>query len=233
MSETSISPNGLTFKIKNPKFGPLPKLDKKEIEVPFNKDLFVAEYNSLRGEILQRISQQTTLYQIAVTAFGVIIGYALEKVDTEQYWFNSIILICVYPLLSFMLSYAWAFNQIRICQIAKYLRSREKELTDAIGIIWWENYIIKEPSIHNGKKGGFPKHGKNKPGAMILTGTQVASILVAILVLVITLFSGKLTPDIGKMFTLTAKLFFVIAFISLNITITLITYLTIKRSGGA
>src|SRR3954468_18388683 len=93
-------------KVESIKYGP----DK---EVSINKEIFIAEYNTLRGEILQRIAQQTTLYQIAITAFGVIIGYALEKIAPGD-GYNDVILICVYPLLAFLLSYAWAFNQIRI-----------------------------------------------------------------------------------------------------------------------
>ncbi len=211
--------NGTSEKIKSPKYGP-------DLVVNFNKELFIAEYNSLRGEIGQRLGQQTTIFQIAITAFGLIIGYALEKIG-DSVWYNDVILISVYPLLAYLLAHAWAFNQIRICQIAQYLRVREEQVTKAIGIIWWENYIIHEPSIKKDDEKPYPKHGKSKPGVMVLSGTQFASIIMALMMFVIHL----VTKEAGKSL-ITAQTIFITIFLLVDIILTCKTYKMIKMSGG-
>jgi hypothetical protein len=205
--------------IKSPKFGP-------DLVVNLNSDLFLAEYNSLRGEIVQRLGQQTTIYQIAITAFGLIIGYALEKVD-ETIWHNDVILISVYPLLAFLLAYAWSFNQIRICQIAQYLRVREEQFTKAVGLIWWENYIITEPSIRKESQNPYPQLGKSKPGFMILSGTQFASIATAGAMFVIHLTAMKSEEYISS------KTALILIFLSVDIILSYKTYIMINRSGGS
>jgi hypothetical protein len=179
MEEDIINVNKETLETKVFRYGP----DKA---VKLNKELFLAEYNSLRSEILQRLSQQTTLYQIAITAWGVILGYALEKVDDET--FNDVILIGVYPMLAFLISSAWAFNQTRIGQIAQYLRAREEDFSDSLGLIWWENYIKKEPGINemdNSISEPFHRRRKIRPAIRIIIGTQVASIVIATIMVVI------------------------------------------------
>ncbi len=103
------------------------------------KDFFLAEYNSLRGEIQLRISHQTTLYQTAIAAFGVILSYGLEKIDLNSY--NNVYLILVYPLLAYFISFAWGFNNTRICQIAEYLKKREDTIIASFDCFGWENYI--------------------------------------------------------------------------------------------
>jgi len=162
------------------KYGP-----RKDVRI--DKDLFIAEYNSLRTEIVQRLSQQTILYQIAITAWGLMMGYALEKIDEK--WFNDVILICVYPMLAFLISSGWAFNQTRISQIAQYLRARELDITEKFGLIWWENYVRNEPAVSETDKQDstktLNKDGKIKPAIMIIIGTQIASIVVATILVLI------------------------------------------------
>jgi hypothetical protein len=201
-------------------------------EVILNEKIFLAEYSSLRGEIQQRIAQQTTLYQIAITAFGVIVGYALEKVDAKS-WHNSVILVSVYPLLAFLLSFGWTFNQIRICQIAQYLRARERQVSDVLGLLWWENYIIDEPTINPKFKGSFPNNVKNRPGFMILSGTQIASIVLALIVLLINVFSiidQRLVLNWERIGSPQVSLLLI--FVGMNAIITFITFVLIRRSGG-
>lgn len=233
MGVSIITANGAELKIKSPVFGPQKEEVSVEKEVLFNKEVFIAEYNSLRSEILQRITQQTTLYQIAITAFGLIIGYALEKMDSQGGTFNSIMVICVYPFLVMLLSYAWAFNQIRICQIAQYLREREKEVTKILGIIWWENYIVNEPSLIAGKGNGFPKHVKNKPGAMIMSGTQLASILLALVLFLTYIVTNGAINKSAIPTKEVARLGLASCFLIINFCIMLHTFHNIRKSGGA
>jgi hypothetical protein len=205
--------------------------------VVFDKDLFLAEYNSLRGEILQRIGQQTTLYQIDIAAFGVILGYALEKTASTEIY-NDVLLICTYPFLAFLLSSAWAFNQLRICQIAQYLRVREEQVSKFSGPIWWENHVKGEPSILDQqmtkendlrvntfflKLFDIHRNDKNKPGIMILIGTQIASILVSIVILI---HHSMKEMDYRQLTT-------IIMIIAVNIVITIMSAIMIKKSGWA
>lgn len=232
MEATNISNNGAAVvKIKSPRFGPNKKEATNQEGFIFNRELFTAEYNSLRSEILQRIAQQTTLYQIAITAFGVIIGYALQRGDDINGWFNSVMIISVYPFLALLLSYAWAFNQIRICQIAQYLREREKEVTQIAGLIWWENHIIREPSILTGRK-GYPKHVKNKPGSMILAGTQLASILLALVLFLTDIFTKGVLFEKSILRSEVARLWLASLLLVVNSAIMLHTFHNIRKSGG-
>lgn len=163
-----------------------------------SKEFFLAEYNSLRGEIQQRISHQTTIVQVAITAWGVIISYALGRIeDVNSY--NDVYLILAYPLLAFFISHAWAFNNTRICQLAGYLRNRENVFGKK-HLMNWENHVYnldKEEKRTDFRYNHFLYKGvikmfdgitgthKVKPGVAILAGTQVLSIIVAMILIVV------------------------------------------------
>lgn len=180
--------------IQSPTYGPEKPVENRS--VLFDKDLYLAEYNTLRAEIIQRLSHQTTIFQVAITVFGIVLGYALQNNSKDiipdnkgdqntSSWYYNVMLISIYPLLALLLSYAWAFNQIRICQIGQYLRAREKEVTGILGIMWWENYIVCEPSIRKSTGTSLSRYSSIKPGRMVLGGTQITSVILAIVMVVV------------------------------------------------
>ena len=122
--------------------------------VKLDKELFLAEYGSLRSEILQRINQLTVLTQIALTAWGTILAYALPKSEVR--------IILIYPVLAYFITFGWAFNNARIYQIAKYLMSREKEVVNKHwGLMYWENHINSKPRVDS---------ARIKPGIAVFPG---------------------------------------------------------------
>jgi hypothetical protein len=159
-----------------------------------NASIFIAEYSSLRVEIHQRLAQQTTLSQIAITIWGLIIGYAFTRIE-DVYSYNDVYIILAYPLLALFISHGWAFNNFRICQIGGYLRSREIQISKDLDCIGWENYV--HDFDKNNKRGSNDKKlnafekaivlipsiwGENKKvkhGIAILAGTQFLCLIVA------------------------------------------------------
>jgi hypothetical protein len=214
------------------------KVSADEAKIPeLDKELFIVEYTSLRGEIVQRVAQQTTLFQIDITAFGIIISYALEKAQKEGY--NDVILINVYPFLAFLLASAWGFNQFRITQIATYLMRRENDISGGRGLIGWENFVAKKPT--QGRADGtiatyiaespitinLQKHNKNKPGVMIFNGTQVASICLAIIMLYID-FNRNYKNNIEE--SRNIEFLLICCFIFINFFLTYLTHKAIAES---
>ncbi|KAA3437713.1 hypothetical protein [Rufibacter hautae] len=221
--------------LTNIKFGPRGK-------VKFDKTLFLAEYNSLRQEILQRIGQQTTITQITLTAWAAILAYAIPKSSDLSHvnvLYDTIFLILVYPLLSYFISYSWAFNNTRICQIGTYLREREKTATKLWGLMNWENHIAKEPGIYKYNINDESKRTKLEHGMAIFIGTQVVSIFIAcIILLLLYIFNefpnwfpqlAELKPSEKEPKKVSLTLVYI--FIIVDSIITHKTYKKIKHSG--
>ena len=148
----------LTSAIDEIQYSPVknPKID---------KDLFLAEYKTLRDEILLRITQQTQITGFALTAWGVIIG---SSITSKQY-----AVVLLYPLLAFFVSRSWAFNNTRIFQIGHYLKRREVQVaTPNWGLMYWENYITGSESRTFLTKDPL---ATLKPGLYVFCGTELAS----------------------------------------------------------
>ncbi|UOQ69042.1 hypothetical protein [Hymenobacter volaticus] len=174
----------------------------------FNKDFFLAEYKSLRDEILQRISQQTTVLQIAITAWAAILAFALksEKADTidltnDPSIYKLVLLILLYPFLAHFISYAWIWNNIRVSQLGRYLRKREKRAAKVCDVLFWESYIKKRDAKHPAYF--LFRGGKIKPGLAIFPGTQIIAIIIAAIVQSETHWKGKNLTIIATVFLAT------------------------------
>lgn len=145
------------------------KIESSELELlKLEKDFFIAEYNSLRQEILQRVAQLTLFSQIALTAFAALAGIALKDTNYTQ-------IILLYPILSLFLSFSYGFNNSRIFEIARYLQCREREIERiGLGSMYWECYINNDFSgrTHKGRR-----RSRIRPGVSIFMGTQAASLL--------------------------------------------------------
>jgi hypothetical protein len=226
-------------------FGPV-NLEEKNVK--FDKELFLAEYNSLRQEILQRLSQQTTITQIAFTAWAAILAVAIRSSDAGVFshinnLFNTIFIILVYPLLAYFISFSWAFQNSRICQIGNYLRKREEEVSKVWGILYWERHILNQDL-----KSKNSENGKLVQGITIFLGTQIAAILIALFILILTILyfnHPELIPGYESLdlsvrkrleLNVTAKSYFtsisvVVLILILNSLFTFKTYFKIKNSG--
>ncbi|PZG53993.1 hypothetical protein C1I98_05040 [Spongiactinospora gelatinilytica] len=78
--------------------------------------LAVAEYTSLRAEIVQLTGLRTQLIGGSVVVFGVVLSVGFEAGNTA--------VVLVYPLLSLVLGIAWLYKAHLITRIAAYLRER-------------------------------------------------------------------------------------------------------------
>jgi hypothetical protein len=85
-------------------------------------DLVVAEYNTLREEILKRIEIRYQLLTITITAFGAILAFGSQL--------KSAILIFLYPLLAVCSVIIWLSNRYDIEQIRNYI---QKSIENKVG----------------------------------------------------------------------------------------------------
>lgn len=95
-----------------------------------NPDAVIAEYNSLRAEILKRIEFRHRLNAIALTAAAAFLGVGLTEPTVAL----------VLPLLIALLALSWVHNDLRVGTIAEYIRTHiEVVLPD----IQWETRMHK------------------------------------------------------------------------------------------
>ena len=101
---------------------------------------------------------------------------------------------------------------------------------------------MNEPPIGNEVVSQYTQHGKSKPGLMILSGTQLASISIAFLMFIIHIITALTGPIKGSdrstandpaSATFYIQAVFVLAFFYVHIIITNRTYTMIKNSGGS
>ncbi len=70
------------------------------------------EYNTLRAEILKRVELRQQLVSITLTLAGIFMSVGL----------SADLVVLVYPPLATLLAFSWAQNDVRISNIAKYIR---------------------------------------------------------------------------------------------------------------
>jgi hypothetical protein len=138
--------------------------DKTGIQEPEEvKDFLIAEFSSLREEILKRIEIQHQLITLALIATGTIIPLGIQ---------SSTIIILAYPLLAMFISVAWSHSDRRIRHISAYIMCIEDKLLG--GNRGWEHMqglIVRE---RFGKRLLYASRG-------IFIGTQILSIVLALL----------------------------------------------------
>jgi hypothetical protein len=127
-------------------------------------DLLLAEYNTLRTELLQRVSTSHQLISLTLTVFGTFLGFVA---------FNSksIYFVLLYPVLAFFMSNVYFSNILIIERITDYVKTIEKYVSEnsasGIGKIFgWQTFSDEKYE---------PKQGQPRPlGTRIifpLTGT--------------------------------------------------------------
>lgn len=140
-------------------------------------ELIVAEYESLRCEILKLIELQAQLISLIVVALGTMLSFGLQMKNST--------VILVYPLLSLILGISWLNHSHAISRCAAYL-SQELEPRFGRNALGWENYVRKNPLRYGmlgywGVRSIFMGSSVTAviSGMVILRGTAVEIVLVA------------------------------------------------------
>lgn len=98
--------------------------------------LIVAEYQSLRAEILKLIELQSQLVALTVIAFGTVLSVGFQT--------QSPVIILIHPLLAAILGTSWLNHAHAASRIATYLRLEIEERVGSPGL-HWESYVQKYP----------------------------------------------------------------------------------------
>lgn len=99
-------------------------------------ELIIAEYASLRCEILKLIEVQSQLVSLAVVALGTMLSFGLQA--------GSSALVFVYPFLALILGISWLNHSHAISRCAAYL-SQELEPRCGTGVLDWEQFVRRNP----------------------------------------------------------------------------------------
>lgn len=94
------------------------------------KDLFIAQYSSLRSEIHQRLDQRQQLLTYTLVGAASFLSIGVQP------GVSGLTVLC-YPLLAFFLACAWSQHNTRIGQLNVFLREIEDKHLPGFG---WESY---------------------------------------------------------------------------------------------
>jgi hypothetical protein len=102
----------------------------KAEDMDLARSLFTSQYEALRSEINQRLDLRQQLLTYTLIVAGTLFGLGLQS------WMSGFTILC-YPILACFLAGSWAQHDIRIGQIAKFLRELEDRYLGGDG---WESY---------------------------------------------------------------------------------------------
>jgi hypothetical protein len=103
------------------------------------ESLIVAEFTSLRSEILQRVQFQHLTIGLALTFAGALLTYASSdkvSVSGDILW--------GYPLLAFGLAIMWSFDNMRIVQISEYICADVEALLTHRPPFGWQHFLASD-----------------------------------------------------------------------------------------
>ena len=95
------------------------------------------EYTTSRSEILKRIELRQQIVSVTLTLAGIFMGVGLTT--------ESVALI--YPPLATFLAFAWAQNDFRIRDLAKYIRDKLESRMPGLG---YETYVQQNRAEKSG-----------------------------------------------------------------------------------
>ncbi|USX49069.1 hypothetical protein [Lentzea sp. HUAS12] len=110
------------------------KLDVVLGDPKFAADVMLAEYKSLRDEILKKMDHRTSLVVCSVTVSSAVLGFGIDR--------RSGALLLVSPLVSLLLGTLILFHNVQIAEISQHLRRRfEGPLAERVdGFVGWHVY---------------------------------------------------------------------------------------------
>jgi hypothetical protein len=148
----------------------------------------LAEYATLRAEILKRFEVHFQVVSLTIIAAGTLLFAALQSPDRRV----GAVLVLSYPFLAFLLGSAWGHSDRRIAQLGAYIRERiEPEFgKDAHGQprMGWES--------HHARSHVTP-HLYRFAISWVFAGTELFLIAVAVAVLRVDPF-GALDATLGS-----------------------------------
>jgi hypothetical protein len=102
--------------------------------------LSLAEYQSLRTEILSLIAMQGQLIALTVVAFGTVMSVGFQAKNPA--------IALIHPILALILGASWMNHAHSVCRCAAYIRKKEQALGD-LKNFGWEHFVQATP---------FPMH---------------------------------------------------------------------------
>ncbi|MGW6933586.1 hypothetical protein ACWGE0_26260 [Lentzea sp. NPDC054927] len=102
----------------------------------FVADVLLAEYKSLRDEILKKMDHRTSLVVCSVTVSSAVLGFGIDR--------KSGALLLVSPLVSLLLGTLILFHSVQIGEASAHLRAQfEKPLLERFGgYVGWHLYKV-------------------------------------------------------------------------------------------
>lgn len=102
-----------------------------------NEKFAIAEYSSLKNEILLRSKIRHELVKLSITGAGIFIALVTKSSD-----YLNVLLI--YPILVMFLALAWYRNLIANLSISTYIRTEVENKLHG-----WESYLYHQKSDYN------------------------------------------------------------------------------------
>lgn len=115
------------------------------MEISDKLSIYLAEYDKLKQEQIQRISVRDNLIYVMLTVFGAIFAYALSNS-------NHLHALLVVPWVSLSLGWVYLSNDKKVSDIKIYIRDILSEKIKNVDInkhpasFEWENQSNKEPT---------------------------------------------------------------------------------------
>jgi hypothetical protein len=133
-------------------------------------EVALAEFNALRGEMLNHMNAQATLMGIGLTALGFVFGFAIRDGGDRQ-------LLLTVPLLATFVSLLHAGRYYQISVIASYIRERlwpylQRQIGEELPS--WEMHI----AMHRGDRRNFMlSHLIDTPAIALFVAASVFALL--------------------------------------------------------
>ncbi|WP_020663080.1 hypothetical protein [Amycolatopsis benzoatilytica] len=106
----------------------------------FASDLVLAEYRTLRDEILKKMDHRTSMVVCSVTVSSAVLGFGIER--------KSAPLLLVSPLVSLLLGILILFHNVQIGAASEHLRTRVEQLVSKQikGFVGWHQ-TMGDPKV--------------------------------------------------------------------------------------
>jgi hypothetical protein len=125
-------------KVNEPEIGApaLPPPDRLVITAGEGVSLIVAEYASIRAEILKLIELQAQLIALTVIAFGTVLSVGFQT--------NKAVIVMIYPLLALILGISWLNHAHAIHRCGDYI-AHQIEPKVGVQLMGWESFVRVHP----------------------------------------------------------------------------------------